>query len=198
MNCMVSCGISQKNMWKGALEWKWSTRDRWHPMPVHSVPLALATQSNSWKQEPAHSCSVESLGPWEVLRNNMGSYGILTEQERTSWSWGQKSDLGVGEWGLWATGRTRLDGWQEPQWTMWGAQWCEVPMTAPPLPLQLQQQVPLKPFLGIWVARSVKWPTLDLGSGHDLPIHGIEPHIGLCADSGKASLLKKKPTMFSN
>ena len=23
----------------------------------------------------------------------------------------------------------------------------------------------------------------DFGSGHDLPIHGFEPHVGLCVDS---------------
>ena len=35
----------------------------------------------------------------------------------------------------------------------------------------------------IWVAQSVKHPTLDLGSGHDLMAPEIEPHIRLCADS---------------
>ena len=33
------------------------------------------------------------------------------------------------------------------------------------------------------MAPSVKRPTLDFDSGHDLTDHGIEPHIGLCADS---------------
>ena len=34
-----------------------------------------------------------------------------------------------------------------------------------------------------WVAQLVKYPTLDVGSGHDLMVRGIEPHIMLCADS---------------
>ena len=33
------------------------------------------------------------------------------------------------------------------------------------------------------MAHSVRCPTLDLGSGHDLTVCGTEPHIGLCADS---------------
>ena len=36
---------------------------------------------------------------------------------------------------------------------------------------------------GAWVAQSVKHLTLDLGSGHDLTIREVKPHIGLCADS---------------
>ena len=32
------------------------------------------------------------------------------------------------------------------------------------------------------MAQLVKCPTLDLGLGHDLAIHGFEPRIGLCAD----------------
>ena len=28
-------------------------------------------------------------------------------------------------------------------------------------------------------------PTLDLGSGLDLTVHGVEPHIGLCADGAE-------------
>ena len=36
---------------------------------------------------------------------------------------------------------------------------------------------------GIWVAQSVKRPTLDFGSGHDLSWLGeLELHVGLCAD----------------
>ena len=30
-----------------------------------------------------------------------------------------------------------------------------------------------------WGAQSVKGQTLDLGSGHDLMVHGIEPRMGL-------------------
>ena len=36
---------------------------------------------------------------------------------------------------------------------------------------------------GTWVAQSVKWPTLDFGSGHDLLVSGFGPGFGLCADS---------------
>ena len=36
---------------------------------------------------------------------------------------------------------------------------------------------------GLLVAQSGKRPTLGLGSGHDLTVHEIEPHVGLCADS---------------
>ena len=32
------------------------------------------------------------------------------------------------------------------------------------------------------MAQSVKHPTLGFGSGHDLMVCGIEPHVGLCAD----------------
>ena len=32
------------------------------------------------------------------------------------------------------------------------------------------------------MAQSVKHPTLDFGSGHDLMVHGTEPHIELYAD----------------
>ena len=31
---------------------------------------------------------------------------------------------------------------------------------------------------------SVSWVS-DFGSGHDLVVHGFEPHIGLCADSSE-------------
>ena len=34
-----------------------------------------------------------------------------------------------------------------------------------------------------WVAQLVKYPTLDLSSGHDLMVCEFEPRIGLCADS---------------
>ena len=38
-------------------------------------------------------------------------------------------------------------------------------------------------FRGSWVAHSVKHRTLDLGSGHDLTVRGIEPQVALCADT---------------
>ena len=33
------------------------------------------------------------------------------------------------------------------------------------------------------MARAVKRPTLDFGSGHNLTVRGFEPRVGLCADS---------------
>ena len=39
------------------------------------------------------------------------------------------------------------------------------------------------PTQGSWVVQSVKQLTLDLGSDHDLAVHGIEPCIRLCTDS---------------
>ena len=38
-------------------------------------------------------------------------------------------------------------------------------------------------FRGTWVAQSVKRPTLDFGSDHDLMVSEFKPHIRLCADS---------------
>ena len=35
--------------------------------------------------------------------------------------------------------------------------------------------------LGTGVVQSVKWLTLDFGSGHDLTVHEVEPGIGLWA-----------------
>ena len=29
----------------------------------------------------------------------------------------------------------------------------------------------------------LSWLSIRLGSGHDLAVHELEPHIGLCADS---------------
>ena len=50
---------------------------------------------------------------------------------------------------------------------------------------------------GAWGAQSVKHPTLDFGSGHDLRVREIEPHTGLHADSTEPawdslSLFKQK------
>ena len=33
------------------------------------------------------------------------------------------------------------------------------------------------------MTQSAKCLTFDIGSGHDLTVHGIEPCVGLCADS---------------
>ena len=38
---------------------------------------------------------------------------------------------------------------------------------------------------GARVAQSVKCPTLGVGSGHDLTVHGFEPHIRLYADNAE-------------
>ena len=38
-------------------------------------------------------------------------------------------------------------------------------------------------LVGAWVAQLVKYLTLDFTSGPGLSIHGIKPHIELCADS---------------
>ena len=35
------------------------------------------------------------------------------------------------------------------------------------------------------MAKLVKCPTLDFGSGHDLVVLGMEPHVGFCADNAK-------------
>ena len=35
------------------------------------------------------------------------------------------------------------------------------------------------------MAQLVKHPTLDLSSGHDLTVSGIESHVGLCVDSAE-------------
>ena len=54
---------------------------------------------------------------------------------------------------------------------------------------------------GAWVAQSVKGPTLDFGSGHDLTVCGFDPCIRLCADSvepawDSLSLSDPPPTCF--
>ena len=43
-------------------------------------------------------------------------------------------------------------------------------------------------FWGAWVAQSVKRLALDFGSSHDLTVHGIEPCVGLRAESAWDSL----------
>ena len=35
---------------------------------------------------------------------------------------------------------------------------------------------------GTWVIQLVKWPALSFGSGHDLMVCEMEPHVGLCAE----------------
>ena len=48
--------------------------------------------------------------------------------------------------------------------------------------LRLRNKVRKGQVGGAWVAQSVKRPTLDFGSGHDLTVREKEPHVGLCAD----------------
>ena len=43
----------------------------------------------------------------------------------------------------------------------------------------------LKSIRGTWVVQLVKHPALDFGSGHDLSVHEIEPHSGLCIDGAE-------------
>ena len=45
------------------------------------------------------------------------------------------------------------------------------------------------------MAQSVKRLTLDFGSGHDLMVPGIEPHIGLCADNVEPSWASLSPSL---
>ena len=40
-------------------------------------------------------------------------------------------------------------------------------------------------FWGNWVAQSATHPTLGFSSGHDLPVRGFEPRVGVCADSSE-------------
>ena len=40
---------------------------------------------------------------------------------------------------------------------------------------------------GACVAQSVRRPSLDLDSCHDLMGHGFEPYVGLCADSAECT-----------
>ena len=37
--------------------------------------------------------------------------------------------------------------------------------------------------MGAWMAQSVKHPTLDFGSGHDLRVREFKPHVRLCSGS---------------
>ena len=43
--------------------------------------------------------------------------------------------------------------------------------------------VKISKLWGVWVAPSVKQPTLAFGSGHDLTVLEMEPLLGLCAHS---------------
>ena len=46
-----------------------------------------------------------------------------------------------------------------------------------------------------WVAQSVEHLALDLGSGHDLTVRGIEPHVRLCADGAEPAWGSLSPSL---
>ena len=48
---------------------------------------------------------------------------------------------------------------------------------------------------GTWVAQSVKLPTLDFGSGHDLTVCEFEPSTGLCAHSAEPASDPVSPSL---
>ena len=45
------------------------------------------------------------------------------------------------------------------------------------------------------MAQTVKCPTLDFGSGHDLIVRGFEPHVGLCTDSEESAWDSLSPSL---
>ena len=46
------------------------------------------------------------------------------------------------------------------------------------------------------MAQSVRaWVALDFGSGRDLVVHGIEPHVGLCAGSAEPAQDSLSPSL---
>ena len=49
------------------------------------------------------------------------------------------------------------------------------------------------------MGQPVKHLTLDFGSGHDLTVHEMKPHIELCADSGEPvwNYVSALPTLLS-
>ena len=50
-------------------------------------------------------------------------------------------------------------------------------------------------FWGTQVTQSVKCPTLDFSSGHDVTVHGFEPHVRLCADSAEPAWGSLSPSL---
>ena len=45
------------------------------------------------------------------------------------------------------------------------------------------------------MAQPIKHPTLDFGSGHDLTVREIEPHVRLCADSAEFAWDSLSPSL---
>ena len=48
------------------------------------------------------------------------------------------------------------------------------------------------------MAQSVKYPTPDLGSGHDLTVHEFEPHVGHCPGNADPAWNYLSPLSFKN
>ena len=48
---------------------------------------------------------------------------------------------------------------------------------------------------GAWMAQVVKHLVLDFSSVRDLMGHGVEPHIGLCADNAEAAWDSLSPSL---
>ena len=45
------------------------------------------------------------------------------------------------------------------------------------------------------MAQSVKCPTPDFGSGRDLTVHEIEPHVGFCAERAEPAWDSLSPSL---
>ena len=45
------------------------------------------------------------------------------------------------------------------------------------------------------MAQPVKRPTLDFSPGHDLTVHGVEPHVGLCAAATETAWDSVSPSL---
>ena len=48
---------------------------------------------------------------------------------------------------------------------------------------------------GAWMAQSVKHPTPDFSSGHDLTVRGFEPCISLCTNSAEPAWDSLSPSL---
>ena len=48
---------------------------------------------------------------------------------------------------------------------------------------------------GSWVVQSVKWPTLDLGLGHELTVHEVKPQVRVCTDSAEPAWDSLSPSL---
>ena len=50
---------------------------------------------------------------------------------------------------------------------------------------------------GTWVAQSVKCPTLDFSSDHDLMVCEFKPHVRLCTGSTEPAWDSLSPSLFA-